>query len=119
MESTTLFPCEQLPGREPRDDLSQGTIAANCSELVCRALLDIGGQPRRALRAGAADSHKSRQVVEAARASQRGSERERRQTVPIRFGVFVPQGWRMDLAEIDDPIEQYETMTSVARVADE
>ena len=36
-----------------------------------------------------------------------------------RFGVFVPQGWRMDLAEIEDPIEQYETMTSVARAADE
>jgi F420-dependent oxidoreductase-like protein len=36
-----------------------------------------------------------------------------------RFGVFVPQGWRMDLAEIDDPIEQFETMTRVARVADE
>ena len=39
--------------------------------------------------------------------------------MPLRFGVFVPQGWRMDLAEIDDPIEQYETMTRVARVADE
>ena len=39
--------------------------------------------------------------------------------MPIRFGVFVPQGWRMDLAEIDDPIEQYETMTRVARVADD
>ena len=37
---------------------------------------------------------------------------------PIRFGVFVPQGWRLDLAEIDDPIEQYETMTKVAREAD-
>jgi F420-dependent oxidoreductase-like protein len=36
-----------------------------------------------------------------------------------RFGVFVPQGWRMDLAEIDDPVEQFETMTRVARVADE
>ena len=39
--------------------------------------------------------------------------------MPIKFGVFVPQGWRMDLAEIDDPIEQYETMTRVARAADE
>ena len=27
-----------------------------------------------------------------------------------RFGVFVPQGWRMDLVEIADPIEQYEAM---------
>src|SRR2546423_3833208 len=29
----------------------------------------------------------------------------------MKFGVLVPQGWRMDLASIDDPIEQYETMT--------
>ena len=36
-----------------------------------------------------------------------------------RFGVFVPQGWRMDLAEIEDPIEQFEIMTRVARAADE
>jgi F420-dependent oxidoreductase-like protein len=35
-----------------------------------------------------------------------------------RFGVFVPQGWRMDLTEIADPIEQYEAMTTVARAAD-
>lgn len=36
----------------------------------------------------------------------------------IDFGVFVPQGWRMDLVEITDPVEQYEAMTAVARVAD-
>ncbi len=35
-----------------------------------------------------------------------------------RFGVFVPQGWRMDLVEIDDPIDKYEAMTNVAREAD-
>ncbi len=35
-----------------------------------------------------------------------------------RFGVFVPQGWRMDLAEIVDPIAKYEAMTAVARAAD-
>ncbi len=35
-----------------------------------------------------------------------------------KFGVFVPQGWRMDLVEIDDPIEKYEAMTNVARQAD-
>ncbi len=34
------------------------------------------------------------------------------------FGVFVPQGWRMDLVEIADPIEQYEAMTRVAKAAD-
>lgn len=36
----------------------------------------------------------------------------------VKFGVFVPQGWRMDLTEIADPIEQYEAMTNVAKVAD-
>jgi F420-dependent oxidoreductase-like protein len=37
---------------------------------------------------------------------------------PVKFGVFVPQGWRMDLVEISDPIEKYETMTRVAKEAD-
>jgi len=37
----------------------------------------------------------------------------------VRFGVFVPQGWRLDLVEIQDPVEKYEAMTRVARVADE
>ncbi len=36
----------------------------------------------------------------------------------VRFGVFVPQGWRMDLAELADPIEQYEAMTRVAQAVD-
>jgi F420-dependent oxidoreductase-like protein len=36
----------------------------------------------------------------------------------VRFGVFVPQGWKMDLVEIADPVEQYAAMTAVARVAD-
>ena len=35
----------------------------------------------------------------------------------IRFGVFGPQAWRMDLAEIEDPIEKYEAMTRAARAA--
>jgi len=37
----------------------------------------------------------------------------------IRFGVFVPQGWRMDLIEIEDPIDKYEAMTRAAQAADE
>jgi len=37
----------------------------------------------------------------------------------ITFGVFVPQGWRMDLVEIADPVEKYEAMTRVAHAADE
>ena len=36
----------------------------------------------------------------------------------VRFGVFVPQGWKMDLNEIADPVEQYEAMTRVARAAE-
>jgi F420-dependent oxidoreductase-like protein len=36
----------------------------------------------------------------------------------VRFGVFVPQGWKMDLVEIADPVEQYEAMTAVAKAAD-
>ena len=36
----------------------------------------------------------------------------------VDFGVFVPQGWRMDLVEIQDPVAQYEAMTNVARVAE-
>ncbi len=37
----------------------------------------------------------------------------------VRFGVFVPQGWRHDLVEIDDPVQQFEAMTAVARAVDE
>jgi F420-dependent oxidoreductase-like protein len=36
----------------------------------------------------------------------------------ITFGTFVPQGWRMDLAEIADPVEKYEAMTRVAQAAE-
>ncbi len=36
----------------------------------------------------------------------------------VRFGVFVPQGWRMDLVDIADPVEKYEAMTRVAKLAD-
>ncbi|WP_328990715.1 LLM class F420-dependent oxidoreductase [Kribbella sp. NBC_01245] len=35
-----------------------------------------------------------------------------------RFGIFVPQGWKMDLAGIADPVEQWEAMTDVAKAAD-
>ncbi len=37
----------------------------------------------------------------------------------MKFGVIVPQGWRMDLVGIKDPVEAYETMTSVAQTAEE
>jgi F420-dependent oxidoreductase-like protein len=37
----------------------------------------------------------------------------------MKFGVIVPQGWRMDLVGISDPIEAYETMTNVAQTAEE
>ena len=32
----------------------------------------------------------------------------------MKFGVLVPQGWRMDLVGISDPVEAFETMTRVA-----
>lgn len=37
----------------------------------------------------------------------------------LKFGVSLPQGWTMDLAGIQDPVEAYETMTRVAQTADE
>lgn len=36
----------------------------------------------------------------------------------VQFGVFVPQGWRMDLLRIADPVEKFEAMTRVAKAAD-
>ena len=36
----------------------------------------------------------------------------------MRFGLFVPQGWRLDLAGID-PAEHWATMLGVAKAADE
>ncbi|MEN9934494.1 MAG: hypothetical protein RLZZ387_1073 [Chloroflexota bacterium] len=37
----------------------------------------------------------------------------------LTFGTFAPQGWRMDLVEIRDPVQQYEAMTAVAVAAEE
>ncbi len=36
----------------------------------------------------------------------------------VRFGLFVPQGWILDLVDIEDPVEQFETMSRVARAAE-
>jgi alkanesulfonate monooxygenase SsuD/methylene tetrahydromethanopterin reductase-like flavin-dependent oxidoreductase (luciferase family) len=36
----------------------------------------------------------------------------------VQFGTFAPQGWRLDLIEIADPVEKYEAMTAVAQAAD-
>ena len=36
----------------------------------------------------------------------------------IQFGTFVPQGWRMDLVDIADPVEKYEAMTQVGLAAE-
>ncbi|GCE25047.1 LLM class F420-dependent oxidoreductase [Dictyobacter alpinus] len=36
----------------------------------------------------------------------------------LKFGVIVPQGWRMDLVNQPDPVEAYETMTRVAQEAE-
>ena len=37
---------------------------------------------------------------------------------PVRFGIFVPQGWILDLVDIQDPVEKYEAMSRVARTAE-
>ncbi|HEY4387672.1 MAG TPA: LLM class F420-dependent oxidoreductase [Ktedonobacteraceae bacterium] len=37
----------------------------------------------------------------------------------LKFGLSLPQGWTMELASIKDPVEAYETLTHVARTADE
>ena len=42
-------------------------------------------------------------------------QRERK---PMRFGMFVPQGWRMDLVGID-PASQWETMLGLAKRLDD
>lgn len=36
----------------------------------------------------------------------------------LKIGIFVPQGWRMDLADVPDPVEKYETMSRCAREAE-
>lgn len=36
----------------------------------------------------------------------------------VRFGVFVPQGWRRDLSDMSDPAAQYNAMSAVAQAAD-
>src|SRR2546428_200662 len=43
---------------------------------------------------------------------------EERFSMSLRFGLFVPQGWRMDLVGIADPVEAYETMARVALEAE-
>ena len=37
----------------------------------------------------------------------------------LKFGLSLPQGWAMDLASVPDPVEAYEAMTGVARLADD
>src|SRR3989440_1240516 len=37
----------------------------------------------------------------------------------MKYSVEIPNGWKMNLAMIKDPVEAYEAMTNVARAADE
>jgi F420-dependent oxidoreductase-like protein len=37
----------------------------------------------------------------------------------MRYGIFVPQGWKRDLNDIESPVDQFEAMINVAKVADE
>jgi F420-dependent oxidoreductase-like protein len=36
----------------------------------------------------------------------------------LKLGIFVPQGWRMDLADVPDPVEKFETMSRCALEAE-
>jgi F420-dependent oxidoreductase-like protein len=36
----------------------------------------------------------------------------------VRFGLFVPQGWILDLVDIEDPVEQFEAMVRVTKAAE-
>ncbi len=38
--------------------------------------------------------------------------------MPVKFGTFVPQGWRMDLVDVKDPVEKYEHMTRFGQEAE-
>jgi alkanesulfonate monooxygenase SsuD/methylene tetrahydromethanopterin reductase-like flavin-dependent oxidoreductase (luciferase family) len=44
--------------------------------------------------------------------------KEKNPLMTLQFGLFVPQGWRMDLLGIADPVEAYETMTRAAQEAE-
>lgn len=37
----------------------------------------------------------------------------------MKYGILLPQGWTMDLAQIKDTVEAFETMVSVAQTAEE
>jgi F420-dependent oxidoreductase-like protein len=37
----------------------------------------------------------------------------------VKIGIFMPQGWRMDLVDVRDPIQKYETMSACAREAEQ
>lgn len=43
---------------------------------------------------------------------------QRSSSFTMNYGVIIPQGWRMDLVEISDPVEAYEAMTRVAQDAE-
>jgi F420-dependent oxidoreductase-like protein len=38
--------------------------------------------------------------------------------MPPKFGVITPQGWRLDLVKIKDPVDKYEQMTRFAQEAE-
>ena len=37
----------------------------------------------------------------------------------MKYSIALPGGWKMSLVDIKDPVEAYETMTNVAKAADE
>ncbi|GCE22399.1 LLM class F420-dependent oxidoreductase [Dictyobacter kobayashii] len=37
----------------------------------------------------------------------------------MKYGISLPNGWKMSLVDVKDPVDAYETMTNVAKAADE
>ncbi|MGI9621758.1 MAG: LLM class flavin-dependent oxidoreductase, partial [Acidimicrobiales bacterium] len=37
----------------------------------------------------------------------------------VQFGVFVPQGWKMELSSISDPLEKWQKSVEIAVLAEE
>ena len=69
----------------------------------------VAGPAHPVRRAGSADAHRGRQDVR--------DRRPRLGSDAMRFGLFVPQGWRLDLVGID-PAEQWSMMKGLAQHAD-
>src|SRR5579884_4323021 len=60
----------------------------------------------------------SRVIAKRTSSNSQFTTQKEQKNMPMKIGLLVPQGWRMDLVGIPDPVEAYETMTRVAQEAD-